>query len=291
MRDKLKAVHRYADRRLGVVTRDELRRLGLTEGEIKQLIACGFLLRLHRGVYRLPGSTPSLRQRAYAAAKACGDLAVVSRRSAAELWGLLPEGNGPLHITTPNGQRARHGSIAVHRTLYLPKSDVTELIPVPVTRAPRTIADLSAVLREEALDEAIRRRLIKPVDVLGYNRALDKLALDRLEHGAPEQKIERLAIAALKKAGLPPPVRQHNVHIAGRTFRIDLAYPRYKVAIELEGEAPHWGRDRWQYDHERRNALELDGWRQLAYTWWDVRHGPEKLGMQAGRWVPALRSR
>lgn len=280
---KLATVRRLADRHLGVVTRQELERYGLSRREIDGLVKSGALVRAHRGVYRLPGSTASLQQRAYAAARACGPRAVVSQRSAAELWGLVKPAKGPIHVTIPYGRKAVHDGIVVHRTLYLPRTDVTELIPIPITRVPRTIADLPKLLREEALDEAIRRRLITPFDVLGYNAALDKLALDRLGHGAPEMKIERLAVAALKEAGLPSAERQHKVWIDGKEYRIDLAYPHHKIAIELEGEAPHWGRDRWQSDHDRRNALELDDWRQLSYTWWDARHEPDKLGSQVSR--------
>jgi very-short-patch-repair endonuclease len=279
MRAQIAKVVRVAERSLGLVTRRQLER-SLTRSQIESLVRTAFIVRVHRGVYRLAGAAMTLRRRALAATLACGDGAVASHRTAAELWGVLEPSKGPVHVTIRNGRMAQHAGVVVHRTLSLPKTDVT-LIPIPVTRVPRTISDLPAHLREEALDEAIRRRLITPFDAFGYDRSLDRLARDRVEHGAPEQKIERLAIAALRAAGLPQPRRQHPIRIDGQRYRLDLAYPAERIAIELEGRAPHWGRDRWQSDHDRRNALEIEGWKMLSYTWWDVRHDPDKLGRQA----------
>ena len=79
---------------------------------------------------------------------------------------------------------------------------------------------------------------------------------------------------------LPEPVRQHRASIRGSNYRPDLSYPDRKIAIELEGQAAHWGQ--WQYDHDRDNDFELDGWRVLTYTWNDANSGSPKLVMQVG---------
>ena len=44
---------------------------------------------------------------------------------------------------------------------------------------------------------------------------------------------ERLVVSRLVEAGLPAPVLQHAVEVGGRRYRIDLAYPGERVAIEL----------------------------------------------------------
>lgn len=223
----------------------------------------------------------TLRQRALAATIAIGDHAVVSHATAADLWGLIPhDEKRTVEVTIPRGRCAAHAGVVVHRRKHLPRTDVTELIPVPITRVPRTIADLRGEMQEAALDEAIRRRLVTPEDVLGFSRALNKLALDCLGLGTPHGRIERLAIAALRAYGLPDAVRQYEICPEGKTYYIDLAYPDERIAIELLGEAPHWGRDRFQYGIDRRNAIELMGFRLLEFTWWDVTGRPEHLGRQ-----------
>jgi hypothetical protein len=216
VRPKLAVMRRIGDRRYGVVTLRDLERCGFTRHEIAGLVRSSAIIRIHRAVFRLPGATQSLIQRSYAAAMACGEGAVVSGRTSAELWGLIPAKPGPVHVTIPRGRKAVHAGVVVHRSIHLPKLDVTTLGHVPITRVPRTVADLNGALQEEAMDEAIRKRLIRPQDVLGRSRALNKLAFDRLGLGTPHGRIERLAIAALRAYGLPDAVRQHPVTFEGR---------------------------------------------------------------------------
>ena len=266
----LAVVHRQADRRLGLTTYTELRQCGLTDGEIKHLVLVGAIVRVHRGVYRLPGSTQTLEQRALAACLACGAGAVASERMAAELWKLVERPSGLIVVAIPPGRSARHAGILVRRPLALPKGDVTWLGKVPVTTVKRTIKDLPRVLKEEAFDNAIRDRRITPHVFLDESGYLGKLAKDRLGLGVPHWKIERKAVALLRKHGLPDPVRQHPVRVDGRNYNIDLAYPDRLIAIELKGEAPHWGRERFQYDIDRSNALKLAGWDEYTFTWLQV---------------------
>jgi very-short-patch-repair endonuclease len=107
-------------------------------------------------------------------------------------------------------------------------------------------------------------------------------ALDRLSRGVSESELETRMIQLLRAHGLPDPVRQYEVRLAGRTVRFDLAYPGRLVAIELDGRAPHWGRERWQSDHDRRNEVELAGWRMLAFTWDDVTQHALRVAFTVG---------
>ena len=87
---------------------------------------------------------------------------------------------------------------------------------------------------------------------------------------------ERLVVARLREAGLPAPALQHEVVVAGKTYRIDLAYPEARVAIELDGSV-HLRRDVWEADHGRQNALVLAGWTVLRFTWRDYLDRPADL--------------
>lgn len=152
---------------------------------------------------------------------------------------------------------------------------------------------------ESALDESLRRELVTPEAVLRHvmpklrgTRILRLLAADRAGHGVPESALETLALRLIRRYRLPEPVRQLELLAKGRRVRFDLAYPDHRVAIELDGRAPHWGRDRWQADHDRHNAVELSGWRSLRFTWWDITERPldvalriaDALGLRPVRW-------
>jgi putative AbiEi antitoxin of type IV toxin-antitoxin system len=73
----------------GVVTRPQLLAAGVTHDEIRHRLACGALLREHRGVYRVGHRAPNVDARYLAAVLACGEEACLSGRAAAHLLGLL----------------------------------------------------------------------------------------------------------------------------------------------------------------------------------------------------------
>lgn len=261
----LAVVHGTADRQLGLITREDLRRCGLSDTQIQHLVEIRAIIRVHRGIYRLPGSHHSKEQRALAACLACGLGAVASQRTAADLWRLLERPSGLIEVTVPLNRRPNHDGIVIHRS-RLRRSDVTKLGQVPVTRVVRTIVDLPCQFKEEAFDTAIRDRRITPHVFLDAPEYLGKLAKDRLGLGVPHWKIERKAIGIIRKYRLPDPERQY--WVSG--YRVDLAYPERKIAIELKGEGPHWGSDRFQYDIDRSNALKLAGWDEYTFTWMQV---------------------
>ena len=73
-------------------------------------------------------------------------------------------------------------------------------------------------------------------------------------------------VQLLRRAGLPEPVRQHEVVVASRRFRIDLAYPELKIAIEIDGDEPHFGARKTDADNTRDGLLQLGGWLTQHFT-------------------------
>ena len=65
---------------------------------------------------------------------------------------------------------------------------------------------------------------------------------------------------------------------AGERFvaEVDLAYPRWRIAIELDG-AVHLRRDVHERDLARQNDLVLEGWVVLRFTWRRYTDRPEQL--------------
>jgi hypothetical protein len=270
---------------LGLVTHAQLVGCGLSPGQIRYLVREGTLIRVYRGVYRTPGSSATaIELRALAACFACGDDAVSSHRTAGTFRGLIDGYEGQIEVTIPGHQRPRRPGIRTYRRT-LTGDECTKIGPVPVTVVERTLLDLSACVDpcdlEEAVDRAFRSRSTTPkkmdlyLPVRGESNArgigvLRSIVQDRLGLGVPESVLESKMLALLKRSGLPTPVRQYLVTTPGRSVRFDMAYPNERVAIETDGRAPHWGRERWQADHRRDNRVELAGWKKLSFTWWDV---------------------
>jgi very-short-patch-repair endonuclease len=128
------------------------------------------------------------------------------------------------------------------------------------------------------LDDALRRRLIR-LDRLrsclgrlakapGRRTAVvqDLLAARLPGYDPGDSDLETTVLRLLVASGLPAPVQQHRVRIAGRTFRIDLAYPDRRVAIELDGWEFHKTRTAFDSDRSRANLLVAAGWTLVRFT-------------------------
>src|SRR3954452_4361912 len=146
----------------GIVTPAELLRAGITPSEIRSRLSSGALLREYGGVYRVGHRAPSVEARYLAAVRACGDGALLSGRSAAYLFGLLP-GGAPGPEVTARTERRIEGSRTRHtREIGLVQATVWRRIPV--TTVPRTLVDIAVQLGEEALSRLERRFLERLIE-------------------------------------------------------------------------------------------------------------------------------
>lgn len=104
----------------------------------------------------------------------------------------------------------------------------------------------------------------------------------RLPH--VDSHLELLLLAQVREAGLPEPVRQHQL-VPGRRFRADLAWPARRLYAECDGGT--WTRGR----HARGSGIERDcektslagaaGWRLVRVTAAQVEDG------RAVAWIAA----
>jgi len=86
---------------------------------------------------------------------------------------------------------------------------------------------------------------------------------------------------------LPRRVRQHP--LAGTRYRLDYAWPRNRLAVEVDGYGPGSSRQAFQQDRERQNALVLAGWAMLRFTRADVRRRPADVAGSVRRALGASR--
>ena len=190
-----------------------------------------------------------------AAVLACGDGAVLSHRSAAVLWDLLPPADGPVDVTVPSqvGRGPRSG-IRLHRCLSLTDGNMTRRAEIPVTTPVRTIADLRGSISEWEWRKAVLQAEFKRMR-LGPMTKTDRTRSD----------LERDFLRLCRRHGLPMP--EVNVKI-GR-WTVDFLWRKERVAVETDFFDYHRGKIAFQDD--RRRDLEL---RRLS---WDVKHFSEQL--------------
>lgn len=296
---------RRAAGQLDLITTAQALKCGLSKDQLKRMVRKGRLLRPFPSVFSTIPDIDCARRAALAACLAAGPAAVASHRSAGWIWDLLEIPPAMPEITVPRDRRRRISGVVVHNT-DLQRADRTKRIPIPVTSVARTLVDLSSSLSrdelEGAVDRGIHARRLTAQKLAGYlddarfrrssgSGCLRAIVADREKHGSPEEKIERKAIAIIRRFRLPEPERQYWTTVKGRRVRFDLAYPDRPLAIELDGKN-HLRPERFQSDHDRDNATELAGWPLVRFTWLDVTERElyvaitlgDALGLRPAKW-------
>ncbi|MHB1534229.1 MAG: hypothetical protein ACYC1D_06395 [Acidimicrobiales bacterium] len=243
----------------------------------------GRLQRLGPRVYRIPGAPQTWRQRAMAACLTFPPPVAVSGLAAARLWEMEGIATPAIEVTVPRWRSGRVPGVVTKRRELLAE-DVRQRFAIPVTSVERTLVDLagglgSEHLVERILDDVLRRRLVTPADLEAHlfraevrrrhgSPALRERVARRLDAGKIGESIWEDRVYTWRiEAGLPIPVRQHQVVVEGRLYLIDLAYPEWKIAIEFQGFSFHGSsRPRFDRDQDRISALGVDGWIVVLVT-------------------------
>src|SRR6476659_7773594 len=137
----------------GVVGRAQLLELGMGRRAIEARVTRGALHRVHAGVYKVGYRRINRKGRWMAAVLASGPGALLSHRSAARLWSLLPPGDEWPEVTTERGRRSRRQGIVAHEAV-VPEDERKVVDGIPVTSPFRTVFDLAAVLDRRGVERA-----------------------------------------------------------------------------------------------------------------------------------------
>ena len=256
---------RLATAQHGVVSLPQLRALGFGREAIKYRARTSRLHRVHRGVYAVGHARLSHEGRWMAAVLACAPdrantnrPAVLSHRSAAALWKMLPPFPAAVDVSIPgDGGRRRRKGIRLHRTLSLPAFEVTLRQGIPVTTPSRTLTDLRTCLSSPLLGRARRQ-----AEVLGY--PIDDPATSEAEPARSE--LEHRFLALCRRHRLPAP--EVNAAVGG--YVVDFLWRERHLIVETDGYRYHRGRATFEHDHRRQADLAAAGFEVLRFTWRQV---------------------
>jgi hypothetical protein len=248
------------------------------------------------GAYRLRGAPQTWEQRVMALTLAAGPSAAASHRSAAALLGIPGFArSGAPEVTTPRRHRHRDPSAIVHRWRPFPDHHLTVVDGIVTTRAARTLVDLAGVVHPKRTERAVDNCLAAGMvtldtlhttfsDLAGRGRkgvaAMRGILSEReADYVAPGSELEALFNDLLRSAGLPAPVRQLDVGDGQEWIgRVDFAYPRIGLLIELDGRRHHSALLDQEADAARDRRLVAGGWRHVVrFSWFDVVHRPAEV--------------
>jgi hypothetical protein len=259
--------------------RDALR-AGLTD---QDLISPRFR-RLMHGIYISAAAEITPTTRVLAAMRTTTQPCFATHHTAAILLGATVPDSAWTYLGTVEGAMTVRRQIRLRR--YAVPPPLARRSPLPCTDAAQTFLDLAECLELVDLvvlgDGLVRQGHITPVGLVKVAR----------RHEGPGAKLARLAAGYVRAgvdspmetrvrmlfvlAGFPEPVV--NVEVfdeSGRLrYRIDLAWPAAKVAVEYDGRHHISREGQWTYDIRRREELEAGGWAFLVLTAADIYRTP-----------------
>jgi very-short-patch-repair endonuclease len=268
-------------RQAGVLALHQAVGLGMSAATVQRRVRQGSWTRLHPAIYLVGGHRVTDETRIRAAWLWAGEQAAISGAAAACWHGLIPGVPGEIEVTVP--RRLGPGNrpdVRVRRRDLLP-ADLVGTRGIRLTGLPLSVLETAVALPDGSafLDRALQRRVRFPTVYRAFCRNMGRrgssaagrllvAAADRADSAA-----ERLLVRLLREAGVSGWVLGHPFG----PWRIDLAFPREKVAVEVDGWAWHVDAERFRNDRRKQNALVRDGWDPPRFTWHDLDGRPREV--------------
>ena len=168
---------------------------------------------------------------------------------------------------------------------------------VQVARPSLTALDLCARYGGDGIDRALRTRtatlpgLWEAFALSGGRRGnADRRALLIDSRDQPWSAAERLAHRLLRDAGVRGWKANAPVTLGRQQYFVDIAFRDLRLAIEIDGRLHEDDPDVFENDRWRQNAIVLEGWVVLRFTWRMLEDHPEVFVARDKRALCSIRS-
>lgn len=252
-----------AGRQHGLVSWNQLHRLGFDKDAVSRLRARGWLHHLVRNVYAVGHTALAPPARLLAGVMTYGPAAHVSDVSAVAAYELFPPWESAasasvVHVTIPPGVRpARRPGTVAHRR-QLARAETTRLGPIPIVTVERALRDFAIVAPqrrlERAVDQAVVARRTTPTNLWACVRSAAgvsgvpalRAVLENARRYASltRSELEEALLCLTRATGLDDP--HLNVRVPGIAGRLDAYWPEHRVGVEVDG----W---RWHLTGQRQH--------------------------------------
>jgi hypothetical protein len=259
---------RLAARQHGVVSRKQLRAVGMSDEAISHAVRAGRLHRLFRGVYAVGFPASGERPRMVAAALACGDGTVVSHLSAAALLGLVDRAPVVIDVIAPAERGRKIDGIRAHAVPAPRREETGTIEGIPCTSPARTLADVARTAGDRTLrsafERAAARRMLELAAVEKSSRphqrggpdlraliAEWRVAAPLASRAKLNSPLEAMVLPLLAKRGLPPPRANAPVRLIPKWIEVDFLWSEERFVLEADSRDFHgtelaFERDRWR---------------------------------------------
>jgi very-short-patch-repair endonuclease len=289
-----RAVLALGSRQHAVLRLDQLSALGLSLDAVRKRAAAGRLHRVHTAVYSLvPRALLTREGHWMAAVLACGDGAVISHRTAADLLGLRPTSRARIEVTIPGRSRRGPKGIDVHRSTTLTEADTTLERGIPCTTVARTALDLASVSPRRVVERALDQAEVMGVfDLIALD---DQLSRNPNHPGTPplrsvlnqhyvgstltQSELEEALLALCRRIGVRPPKVNRWIDLGdgGPMIWADFVWFEHRVIVETDGARYHGTQQARERDPRRDQRAIVAGWRPVRTTGRQVKWRPREL--------------
>jgi very-short-patch-repair endonuclease len=264
---------KLATRQRGVVSAQQLRKLGYSRNSVARAAKAGRLYRVHRGVYAVGHRRLDWHGHCMAAVLGCAP-AVAGYSSAAYIWGFLRRSPSRIHLVAPT-ERHHKPWCTVHCARLL-DADITIHDDIPVTTVARTLLDQAATLSDERVGRMLERAEelelfdLRAIDALlaragkhpGIGRLRRMLSIYKDDPAFVRSRLERRFLTLVRKSGLPIPAT--NLNVDG--YELDAYWEAERFAVELDVFETHGTRAAFERDRLRQEELKLLGIEMIRVT-------------------------
>ena len=269
---------RLVARQAGVISLAQAVAAGMSPDTVQRRVRQGRWTRLHPGIYLVGGHRRTPEARIRGAWLWGGPDSIITGPAAAYWHRMLDYAPTIIDLTVPAHAKPRPqpGIRLTRRDLYA--SDITELTDIRVAAPPFAALETAVALTDGStfLDRALQQHVRFPALYRSFCRNMGRAgsstagrllvaAADRADSAA-----ERLLIELLRQAGIDGWVLGHPLG----PYKIDLAFPVQRVAIEVDGWAWHVDPARFRNDRRKGNYITRSGWDLLRFTWHGLHEQP-----------------
>ncbi len=282
---------RLVARQAGVVSLAQAVAAGMTPATVQRRVRQGRWIRLHPGIYLVGGHRRTDEARIRAAWLWGGPLSMITGPAAAYWHRMLDRAPATVELSVPahTSPRPQPGIHLRRRDLF--DSDVRERDGIRVAAAPFAALETAVALPDGSafLDRALQQHVRFPALYRSFCRNMGRTgasAAGRLLVAAADRAdsaAERLLVGLLQEAGIGGWVLGHPLG----PYRIDLAFPAQRLAIEVDGWAWHVDPERFRNDRRKGNYITRCDWDLLRFTWHDLDGRPAASIAEIGEAVAA----
>jgi very-short-patch-repair endonuclease len=290
------SLERLLSRQAGVVTLAQALSCGMSADTVRRRVRTGRWHELYPCVFLVGGHRLSDEARVRAAWLWSGGTKAAVTGPAAAFWhGMLDRAPIPVEVTVLSRSHRRRRPGAVLRRRALLPADLVTVRGLRMADKPFAALETARALAEGSvfLDRVLQRHVRFPALYRSYTRNLGRVGwaeVGRLIRAAADRAdsaAERLLVRLLRDAGIGGWVLGYPFG----PYRLDLAFPAARLAVEVDGWAWHVDPERFRNDRRKGNAVTGAGWGLLRFTWHALNAEPARCVAEVSHMIDTADAR